>query len=152
MGKRADKAGVMHGTMEHTVQGAQAQGVQARASEQMADASRQIDWRRKTSDHIAYGLLVYTGLHIFVTTAALKPAVAQLGPQLALLPYLSLIVLVLGIIPVARGIERRWDAIGDDEAGDPAHAPAFRRDVAVVWLGAIGLPLGLSLLMKWALA
>ena len=49
-----------------------------------------IDWRRKMSDHIAYALLTYTALQIFVTIGALKKtsthlSSAQLGITLTTL-------------------------------------------------------------------
>ena len=36
------------------------------------ESARPVDWRRKMSDNIAYALLVYTALQIFVTMGALK--------------------------------------------------------------------------------
>ena len=39
---------------------------------QAASRTRVRDWRRAMSDHVAYGLLVYTGLQIFVTVKALS--------------------------------------------------------------------------------
>ena len=79
--------------------------------------AKPFDWRRKMSDHIAYALLVYTVLQIFVTMGALK---SQSG---SLLPYLALVILVAAIIPACRGFERRWNRLTDDQAHDPAMAP-----------------------------
>lgn len=93
-----------------------------------------VDWRKKISDHVAYGLLIYTGLQIWVTMGALK---TESG---SILPYFSLILLVAAIIPACRAIERRWTRLGDIEAMNPELAPAFRRDRALIWIGAIGLP------------
>lgn len=56
---------------------------------------RPLDWRRKMSDHIAYALLVYTGLQIFVTISALKASGGSL------LPCLALVVLVAIGLPFA---------------------------------------------------
>lgn len=106
----------------------------------------QRDWRRRMSDHVAFGLLVYTGLHIFVTMGALKSGSGSV------LPYFSLIVLVLAIIPACRLFEKRWEGLTDAAAADPALAPAFRRDAVLVWLGAIGLPIGLTGAFKAAAA
>lgn len=92
------------------------------------------DWRKRISDHIAYALLVYTGLQIFVTIAALREGSASV------LPGLALVVLVAGIIPACRMMERRWTRLSDAEAADPARAGAFYRDRAMVWGAAIGLP------------
>jgi len=100
------------------------------------------DWRRKMSDNIAYALLVYTALQIFVTIGALK---AEDG---SLLPYLALIVLVVAIIPACRRFEARWSRLDDEHAHDPAFARRYRRDRLVLWLLAIGLPFGLTALFK----
>lgn len=104
------------------------------------------DWRKAMSDHVAYGLLAYTGLQIFVTVKALAE-----GTSTAL-PYLALIVLVAGIIPVCRWFEKRWAALSDAEAIDQAFAPAFRRDVMALWALAIGLPFALTLIFKMVLS
>ena len=95
---------------------------------------RPVDWRRKMSDHIAYALLVYTGLQIFVTMGALKSSGGSL------LPYLALIVLVAAIIPACRRFERALEPADDEQAHDPALRSLYRRDRLVLWLLAIGLP------------
>jgi hypothetical protein len=100
------------------------------------------DWRRRMSDHIAYALLVYTALQIFVTIGALKAEGASL------LPYLALIILVGAIIPACRRMESRWSSLSDAQAHDPALAPRYRRDRLALWLLAIGLPFALTGLFK----
>lgn len=114
-----------------------------RSSASIPEASAHpIDWRRKMSDHIAYALLVYTGLQIFVTIGALKSEGASL------LPYLALVILVGAIIPACRRFEHRWNRLTDVQAADPALAPRYRRDRLALWLLAIGLPFALTLLFK----
>jgi hypothetical protein len=108
-------------------------------------ATRVRDWRKAMSDHVAYGLLAYTALQIFVTVKALSE-----GSSTAL-PYLALIVLVAAIIPVCRWYEKRWAVLSDADAADPALAGEFRRDVTALWLMAIGLPFGLTLIFKMLL-
>lgn len=103
---------------------------------------RVVDWRRRMSDHIAYALLIYTGLQIFVTLGALK---AEGG---SLLPYFALIVLFGAIIPACRRFERRWNRLTDEQATDPALAYYYRRDRFALWLLAIGLPFALMALFK----
>ncbi|MFW5634360.1 MAG: hypothetical protein ACOCYR_05660 [Erythrobacter sp.] len=98
------------------------------------------------SDHVAYALLVYTGLQIFMTVKALNEGGS------GLLPYAVLVILVAGIIPACRWFEKRWSGLSDEQAGDPAHAAAFRRDAAALWLLAIGLPIALTILIKAAFA
>ena len=105
-------------------------------------SDKPLDWRKRMSDNIAYALLVYTGLQIFVTLGALH---AQGG---SMLPYFALIVLVAAIIPACRRFEKRWERLSDVEAGDPAYAALFRRDRIVLWLLAIGLPLGVTGMFK----
>ena len=63
--------------------------------------ARLLDWRKRMSDNIAYALLVYTGMQIFVTVQALKLE------GMSILPYLALVVLVAAIIPACRAFERR---------------------------------------------
>ena len=101
--------------------------------------ARHRDWRKGMSDNVAYALLVYTGLQIFVTMHAIKGS----GTGSAL-PYLSLIVLVAAIIPACRRFERRWEGLSDDAAADPALRPLYRRDQLLLWLLAIGLPFVLT--------
>jgi hypothetical protein len=101
-------------------------------------AGTKLDWRRKMSDHVAYGLLVYTGLQIFVTMSVLKAGAGSI------LPYFALIVLVIGIIPGCRMFEKRWENLSDSEAANPEYADRFKRDRLLVWLFAISLPLALT--------
>lgn len=100
------------------------------------------DWRRRMSDNIAYALLTYTGLQIFVTVTSLK---AQSG---SILPYLALVILIGAIIPSCRHCERRWNRLTDEQAHDPAFAPRFRHDRLVLWLLAIGLPFAFTGLFR----
>ena len=106
------------------------------------ESNQAIDWRRKMSDNIAYALLVYTALQIFVTIGALKSSGASL------LPYLALIVLVAAIIPACRHFERRWNRLSSKEASDPELESSYKRDRLVLWLLAIGLPFALTALFK----
>lgn len=103
---------------------------------------RKLDWRKRMSDNIAYALLVYTGLQIFVTVHALKTG------STSLLPYLALVVLVAAIIPACRAFESRWLVISDEAAADPGYKSIYRRDQIFLWLMAIGLPLFLTGLFK----
>jgi hypothetical protein len=103
---------------------------------------RKLDWRRRMSDNIAYALLVYTALQIVVTVHALKSGSGSL------LPYLALVVLVAAIIPACRTFEGRWMGISDEAAADRSYAGAYRRDQALLWLMAIGLPFVLTGIFK----
>jgi len=116
--------------------------VQGAKVEAEAGAGKRIDWRKRMSDNIAYALLVYTTLQIFVTMSALK------GEGSSLLPYLALVVLVMAIIPACRRFERRWNRLSEDQAADPDLVTYYRRDRNVLWLLAIGLPFALTGLFK----
>ena len=98
-------------------------------------AGRKLDWRRKMSDNVAYALLVYTGLQIFVTMGQLNNGSGSI------LPYFALILLVAAIIPGCRMFERRWDSLSNSEAANPELRDRFRRDQVILWLSAISLPL-----------
>ncbi|MEM9501701.1 MAG: hypothetical protein AAF941_07635 [Pseudomonadota bacterium] len=100
------------------------------------------NWRKAMSDHVAYALLVYTGLQIFVTVKALAHGFPSI------LPYIALVILVAGIIPACRWFEKRWTDLSDEEAADMAYARAFRRDTIGLWLLAIGLPFLLTGIFK----
>ncbi|WP_423141204.1 hypothetical protein ACOYW6_10200 [Parablastomonas sp. CN1-191] len=95
---------------------------------------RAIDWRKRMSNAVAWALLVYTALQIFVTMSALH------AEGTSMLPYFALVVLVIAIIPACRRFERRWGRLDAVQAADPALAPRFRRDMIALWLLAIGLP------------
>ena len=110
----------------------------ASAGSRSRTSARPLDWRRRMSDSIAYALLVYTALQIFVTIGALRSGSASL------LPYLALIILIAAIVPACRRFERRWNRLSDAAAADPRFAAAFRRDSIGLWLMAIGLPFALS--------
>ena len=102
-------------------------------------AGKAVDWRKAMSDNVAIALIVYTGLNIFLTVSAIK----QTG--LRSLAMVCLIVLVAGIIPACHKLEKRWREISDAQAHDRGLAGAYRRDQAMLWLLAIGLPFGLTL-------
>ena len=100
--------------------------------------ARKLDWRRRMSDNVAYALLAYTGLQIFVTMGQLKNGSGSI------LPYFALIVLIAAIIPGCRLFEKRWEGLSDGEAANPELADRFRRDQIILWLSAIGLPFALT--------
>ncbi|KPL68889.1 hypothetical protein SZ64_12760 [Erythrobacter sp. SG61-1L] len=109
-------------------------GSNRQKAEVQVRAGKRLDWRRRMSDHVAYALLFYTGLQIYVTMAALRHTAESI------LPYFALVVLVAAVIPGCRVFEKRWEGLSDDEAADPALASLFGRDRAMIWLAAVALP------------
>jgi len=101
-----------------------------------------LDWRKRMSDTVAYSLLVYTSLQIFVTLRTLE------GSGGSMLPMLALVVLVAGVIPMFRHFERRWESLSDAEAADPARSVDFRRDQLATWAVAVGLPFLLAAVFR----
>lgn len=107
-----------------------------------AASASKCNWRRGMSNNVAYALLVYTGLQIFVTVAAMERGGGSL------LPYFALVVLVAGIIPACRFFEHRWIGLSDTEAADISLKSAYRRDQFGLWALAIGLPFALTAIFK----
>ncbi len=112
------------------------------STEEAAKGGKPIDWKRRMSDHVAYALLVYTGLQIFVTMGALK---TEHG---SILPYFALVLLVVAIIPGLRLVERRWERLSESGAQPQELASLFKRDLAALWIAAIGLPLVVTGILK----
>ncbi|WAC22810.1 hypothetical protein [Blastomonas sp. SL216] len=99
-------------------------------------------WERRISNHVAYALLVYTGLQIFVVMEAIR------GEGASILPYLGLIALVGIVIPLCRRVERRWQGLARSGASEETLAARFRGDRLGIWLFAIGFPFGFVALVK----
>lgn len=116
------------------------------AKRQVATGAAKLDWRARMSSHVAFALLAYTGLQIFVTMLALKSGTGSI------MPYFALVLLVAAIIPGCRMFEARWSGLSDEQAGDRGLAPAFRRDAAALWLCAIGLPFAFTAAYKGVMA
>ena len=101
-------------------------------------AARKIDWRAAISDNIAWALLVTTALLIFITMPKMKYAFEGITP------YLLLVVMVGGFIPVLRFFEHRWSDLDDAQAHNLSLRGAFRRDQTALWLLTAGVPLLLA--------
>ena len=112
------------------------------STEEAAKGRKPVDWKRRISDHVAYALLIYTGLQIFVTMGALK---SEHG---SILPYFALVLLVVAIIPGLRLVERRWERLSESGAPREELAPLFHRDLLFLWLAAVGLPFVVTGIIK----
>lgn len=113
-----------------------------RTSTHVPGVERKRDWGKAMSDHVAYALLVYTSLQIFLTVKAMSAGFSSI------LPYVALIVLVAAIIPLCRWFEKRWTRRSEEERADESLAGDFRRDTIALWAMAILLPLGLTGMFK----
>lgn len=99
-------------------------------------------WERRISNHVAYALLAYTGLQIFVVMGAIN------DDGMSILPYLGLIALVGIVIPICRRMEKRWQALGRSELSESSLMRIYRGDRLGIWLFAIGFPFAFVLLVK----
>lgn len=99
-------------------------------------------WEKRISNHVAYALLVYTGLQIFVVMQAIKV------DGMTILPYLGLVALVGVVIPLCRRVERRWQGLARSNASEGSLAKAYRGDRLGIWLFAIGFPFGFVALIE----
>lgn len=95
---------------------------------------------KRMSTHIAYALVVYTLALIF----EVSPQMESKG--MAIWPYFVLVALVgLAILP-CRNLERKWQHIDARHESDVEGR--FKRDLATLWIGAIGFPT-LLMLVIW---
>ena len=104
--------------------------------------SQESVWERRISNHVAYALLAYTGLQIFVVMGAIK------GEGMSILPYLGLVVLVGLVIPLCRRVEKRWQMLVGSDLSQQDLARAYRGDRLGIWLFAIGFPFAFVLFVK----
>jgi hypothetical protein len=117
-------------------------GTQPGSGSPAAHYCSNVDWRKRMSNQVAYALLVYTGLQIFLTMGALQ------GERASMLPYVGLVLLVGAIIPACRNCDRRWQGLSEGAAHDPEMERSYRRDRRVLWALALGVPLTLTGLLK----
>jgi hypothetical protein len=99
-------------------------------------------WDRRISNHVAYALLAYTGLQIFVVMGAVK------GEGMSILPYLGLVALVGIVIPICRRVEKRWQAFGRSDLSEARLMQLYRGDRLGIWLFAIGFPFAFVAVVK----
>ncbi len=105
-------------------------------------SGRVVDWRKSMSDNVAYALIVYTGLQIFLTVDAIKDT------GLRSLAMLCLVILIAAIIPACHKLDKRWRDLSESEAHNQALAGAYRRDQVLLWSMALGLPFALTLMFR----
>lgn len=105
-------------------------------------SERQVDWRKSMSDNVAYALIVYTGLQIFLTVDAIKET------GLRSLAMVCLVILIVAIIPACHKLDKRWRDLSENDAHDRSLAGLYRRDQILLWAMALGLPFLLTLMFK----
>ena len=104
------------------------------ASQDMEHDMDLTGWQAKISNHIAYALLAYTGLQIFVVMGAIG------GHGMSMLPYLALIVLVAIVIPLARKLEKQWDRFLATKPSAHEISSRYNFDRIKIWVFTLGFP------------
>ena len=84
-------------------------------------------YARRMSTHLAFALVVFCLLQIFI--------VARMGGSLVL--HLGIIVAIGGFGVAARRLERRWELLDGGGLSDDGLSLRYRRDVAQLWLTSI---------------
>lgn len=87
---------------------------------------------KRISNHVAYALVMYTLLLIFLVS----PQMESKGTSI--LPYFLLVALVGVAILPCRSLERRWKAA--DACSQSELSNACNRDAVLLWVAAIGVP------------
>jgi len=57
-------------------------------------------------------------------------------------------LLVAAIIPACRLFEKRWERFAETDTPTEELAPLFTRDIATLWIAAIGLPFVVTGIIK----
>lgn len=84
-------------------------------------------YARRMSSHLAAALVVFCLLQIFI--------VAKMGGSLIL--HLGIIVAIGAFAFAARGLERRWELLGQSNLSSSSLALRYRRDLLQLWLVSI---------------
>lgn len=112
------------------------------------------DFTKAMSDHVAFALVVYTLMLIFLVT----PAIETKG--ISIFPYFLLVLLVGGIVSVFRRFEKRWTDRTEEnglpvnaetaEAMDDRMRRRFATDRVVLWVITLVIPILLSVIVHSA--
>ncbi len=99
-------------------------------------------YAKRMSDNIAIAMIVYTLMLIFMVTPALE------STGMSIFPYFLLVFLVALAIPFGHKLERRWKMHEGSELSRSGLNLRFAFDRVKLWIAAIGLPVGLSLIAQ----
>ncbi len=112
-----------------------ASGAARRASEKGGSSQSKKTYTKRISDHIAYALIVYTMMLIFLVAGAIKTS------GTSVMPYVMLMLFVAFVIPMARKLEKKWEMLDESELSDSSLNKRFTIDRTKLWLGTFALPL-----------
>jgi hypothetical protein len=95
-------------------------------------------YAKRMSDNIAFAMVAYTLMLIFMVTPKLE------STGTSIFPYFILVILVGCAIPYGHKLERRWDMLSASELGKSGLNTRFTIDRIILWAAAIGVPFLLS--------
>jgi len=91
-------------------------------------------YSKRMSDHVAFALVVYTLMLIFLVT----PTIESSGTSI--FPYFVLVLLVGAVIPACIRLERRWQVLASDAHSGDGLETAYLADRLKLWIAAIAIP------------
>lgn len=101
----------------------------------------QKSFAKRMCTNVAYALVAYTLMLIFVTSPAMDGGTS-------IYPYFVLVVLVAIAIPFLRNLERKWQKLEASELSISGLESRFNVDLAKLWVTAIGLPVVLMFIIR----
>lgn len=93
-------------------------------------------WYQRMSNNLAAALVTFAGLQIFVISAIVATGATTL------LYHIGIAILIVAVIPAARNLERRWEALSQSDLPANGLAVRFRMDQFKLWAATLLLPLG----------
>lgn len=97
-------------------------------------------YSKRMSDHVAYALVIYTLMLIFLVTPTMET------DGTSIFPYFLLVLFVAAVIPAAHGLEKRWQALQAGDNGDGSLDGRFAADRIKLWVAAIGIPIAIAII------
>ncbi len=97
-------------------------------------------YSKRMSDHVAFALVVYTLMLIFLVT----PTIESGGTSI--FPYFVLVLFVGAVIPLCRNMERRWQALDAATYNGEGLQTQYTTDRLKLWTAALAIPAILAVL------
>lgn len=105
------------------------------AGERAAHGKHAKTYTKRISDNIAYALIVYTMMLIFLVAGAIKTS------SMSIFPYLLLMLFVAVVIPMARKLEKKWEVLDESELSDNSLRNRYNMDRTKLWISTLSIPL-----------
>lgn len=106
-----------------------------RASQNRASSKSEKTYTKRISDNIAYALIVYTMMLIFLVAGAIKTS------GMSVMPYILLMLFVAFVIPMARKLEKKWEMLDQSELSESSLKRRYNIDRTKLWIGTLVFPL-----------